>query len=652
MAKAHTLLTLQQQQWLSITLAICSLPHLAQQPPWLAACLTLVLLVFSSLSPDWRSRIPRWSTWLLAGVVATLVWQAHNTLVGREGGVAVLLALAIVKLLETRTRRDARALLLLMFLLTGVAFLHGQEPWQAAYALLASVAIIACAQHIENQILPLGNNLKASGRILLEGIPIAILLFVLFPRLPSPLWAVPDSQQARTGLSGEAMTPGNIANLIQDDSIAFRVSFQGPAPDSAALYWRGPVFDDFDGEQWKPAYAETAPQAAIRFTQVPQISGEGPAIQYTITLEPNQQPWLLALDMPVQIPAGTALSNRLQLINPTPITERKRYTATSLLRWQTRHDTDEQIMRSLTLPVAGNPQARALASRWASLPPAARVQAGLQWLQTQGYRYTLSPPLLQSRDRVDEFLFQSKLGFCEHYASAFAFLMRAAQVPARVVTGYQGGKANGDYWIVRQAEAHAWVEVWLAEQGWQRVDPTFVVAPSRINEGLANAVNTAELPFMLRNDNAWLRLARLRLDVLVNHWNQWVVGFDQQKQQDLLKKLGIEDFLSLSFLAWLFGGLLLTLGGFAGWLLYKHRPARLDAPSRALRQLERKLQLPREPSETVSDYLARASRQRPSLARRLQQIGALYLACRYAEQAEKLGALRRAIAALPARSRR
>ncbi|WP_348945355.1 DUF3488 and transglutaminase-like domain-containing protein [Chitinibacter sp. FCG-7] len=636
-------------QWLGGALALSCFPHLLEQPLWLALSLAAILLLLTRLSADQRARLPRYSHLMLGAVVAVLVFQAYHTLVGREGGVAILMALSIVKLLETRTLRDVRALLLLIFLLSGMALLHGQAPWQAAYALLSTLAALYVAQRIElDSTLPMGINLKISSRMILEGIPIAILLFVLFPRLPAPLWAIPDHLSAKTGLSGDQMTPGSIGNMIQDESVAFRVSFKDQAPSQAQMYWRGPVFEDFDGISWQPAYGRNSDQNTLRFQAVPQIIGEGEIYSYSVTLEPHQQSWLLALDMPTQIPANANLSNRLQIVSNQVVSEKKRIALSAQLSWRTVNDSPHQIERSLLLPADLNPKSRALALGWAHLPPRQRVAAALNWLRNNDFSYTLSPPILSSRHRVDEFLFTHRQGFCEHYASAFTFLMRAAGVPARVVTGYQGAQQNADYWIVRQADAHAWTEVWYADQGWQRVDPTFVIAPSRITAGIGLSIDSSELPFMMRQDNAWLRTLRLKADVLVHGWNQWVVGYDQKRQNELLKKLGIDDFLSSAFLLWLMGGLLTILGGFAAWLLYKNQPPRPDAASRLFRRFLRKLApLDKAASETAQAFAARAQAQYPHLTQHIKAITHLYLNARYGNDPAALQALEQAVRQMP-----
>ncbi len=629
-------------QYMGLLMGLVCFPHLLMQPGWLAAVLSLCVIIFCSLTPLMRSKIPHSLSFMLALASLGAVFQAHETLIGRDGGVAILVALSIIKLYETRNLRDAHAMFLLAFFTTGVGFLQGQAPWQAAIALFSIFITFSLALKLENPNLSMGISSKKSFRLVLEAIPIALFLFILFPRLPAPLWNTPSEKVGLSGLSGEQMSPGRLSQLIKDDSIAFRAEFKSSAPRQDQLYWRGPVFDQFDGERWLPTKnTGVAP---------PNIVALGSIVDYQITLEPHQQNWLLALDLPTRAPNNSVLSRQLQLLHATPINQRLRYQASATLSWQILGD--DGVAQSLKLPEQSNPKTRELAASWQNLPPAERVQAGLTWLKSNGFTYTLNPPLLRQRHRVDEFLFESQQGYCEHFSSSFAFLMRAANVPARVVTGYQGGSLNpsSNYYIVRQADAHAWVEVWLAGQGWQRVDPTFVISPSRIESGLGSSFQGAGLPMMLRSDNFWLKSVRLKLDVFVNNWNQWVIGYDDKRQLDLLKRLGIQDFLSLTFLLWFAGSVVVSLGGFALWLILSHRPPPIDMASvlylRYCKQLARH-QLNRAPYETVSQFGLRCQTALPEHANAISKITQLYTQARYAQDPQALQQLKLAIAHFP-----
>lgn len=624
---------------LTAVTALALAPHLAAQPLWLASLLAALLGVRIILSRAGIARLPRTALFLLAGLLFVLVFQAHRSLIGRDGGMALLASLVVLKLFETHENtRDNQVVLMLDYFCTGTSFLHAQSLAMFGFALFSVASITTQLLFLQCPTRSAWQHGRLAGRMLLEAIPLAIVLFLFFPRLPGPLWYMPIDRSARSGLSADRMEPGQVSRLVLDDSIAFRVEFDASPPRHAALYWRGPVFDHFDGRRWLPL---------ARPRPAPRITALGPTVSYHITLEPHQQRWLLALDLPISLPADTRLNGQLQALSLQPITQRQRYTLTSSLSWHIEHDPD--LASALQLPVSGNPRSRELAAQWRILPAALRVRAALDYLRNNPFSYTLEPPLLQTSHSIDAFLFESRQGFCEHFAGAFTFLMRAAGVPARVVTGYQGGEYNtaGRYLIVRQADAHAWSEVWLEGQGWQRIDPTAMAAPARIESGLAGSVPQSDnLPLMLRAGDSWIKSLRLQMDVFVNGWNQWVIGFDARRQRDFLQRLGIDDFLSARYLGWLIGSGMLILAGFALLALRPGLPRYRDPASRLYRKFCRKLArrgVCRAEQEGPLDFAQRASAALPELATRINAITDDYLAVRYGERTERLAALRRQI---------
>lgn len=619
--------------------ALALTPHLAVQPLWLAAILLSLIGLRALQIVTGSAPIKCWLLIALAMVLIFLVFRAHHTLIGRDGGMALLATLVTLKLLEAQERqRDAHILVLLGYFCSGTAFLQSQSPWMFVLVLAATLALTASQLALLRPHDALLQPFRLAGRMLLEAAPLAVLLFVLFPRLPGPLWYMPSERSARSGLASDSMEPGQVSQLALDDSVAFRAEFDGALPPRSQLYWRGPVFEYFDGRRWLP------PQ---RMGSAPGFISGGEPTRYTITLEPNQQRWLLALDLPTTLPPGAQLASRLQAVSNEPVTQRRRYSLTSNLNW--RIETDPTARFALQLPASGNPRSRELAAGWTTLAPEKRVQAALEYLRTNRFGYTLEPPLLVSADPVDEFLFDTRLGFCEHFAGAFTFLLRAAGIPARVVTGYQGGdyNASGHYLIVRQADAHAWVEVWLEGRGWQRVDPTFAAAPARIESGLARSIpQGGELPLMLRGDDNWIKTVRLQLDVLVNAWNQSIIGFDAERQRNFLQKLGIADFLSLSYLGWLLGGAGLILGGIAVFMLVPWHLRERDPAVRAYQRFCRKLAargMIRESHEGPLDFADRARSAIPELATRIDAITTDYLAVRYGGETGKQKTLQRQI---------
>jgi transglutaminase-like putative cysteine protease len=623
-------------QYLIATFVLVLLPHGLQFSPWLTLALGTLLLWRAWISYRGHTLPSTVVRFLLTLGLFALIWLDYQSLIGRQGGVAALACLATVKLFETRSQRDIKIVSLLAYFLVGAGFLIAQSQWILLWAILSMLAITG--QLIQWQSAQAWWALsKQLLLMLLEAIPIAILLFFFFPRLP-PLWSMPDEQvSARTGLSDE-MRPGNFSQLAKDHSVAFRVEFEGAIPKPALRYWRGPVFDFFDGEGWK--------QPSLNQAGGPSIEARGPLLAYTMTMEPHNRNWLLALDIPESLPDTAMLSNRMQVVNSSPITERQRYRIESLSAWKT--SSDDTLPAALQLPKSGNPEARKLAASWSTLPPIERVNRGLQWIRNGGYSYTLNPPLINGTHSIDLFLFKYKQGFCEHYAGAFTFLMRAAGVPSRVVGGYQGGQwnQNGHYLIVRQSNAHAWSEVWLAGNGWQRVDPTAMVAPSRINDGLMNGFNNADtLPFMDGAPPAWLQDLRLHWDSLVNNWNQWVIGYDMRKQMQLFKKLGIDEVLSSEFILRLLLAMSVVLISLFLIATHSAKPKQ-DGASQLWQQFCRKLAKRGcilAPNEGPLTYSLRASLLWPEYNSAINYITQQYIAARYGSDPEALLKLQQAV---------
>ncbi len=519
-------LTLRAMLWLLATLALAVAPHTNELPLWLTLLFYAIVGWRGVIAVRGQSLPPRGWLLVIALLAGAGVLIEYRTLLGRDAGVALLTAMTACKLLETRGLRDGVVLIFLGYLLVMSTLLYSQEIVMVGYLLMVVVLMLAAQTMIHQQhaglsaLLPL----RLAGRMALQAIPVMLILFVLFPRIPGPLWGLPkDAYQGRTGLS-EEMSPGSVSELSRSDAVAFRVRFAGPPPPPKQLYWRGPVLENFDGRRWT-RHAELPASTPAAFTP------EGAAVEYTVIMEPSNRRWLLALDLPASLPPRTGMTPSFQLLRDQPVNEVYRYEVRSYPNYRTGELTTVERSRALRLPPRGNARARELAAEWRERDPQpeALVKAALTLFREQAFYYTLTPPLLGA-ESVDDFLFRTREGFCEHYASTFVFLMRSAGVPARVVTGYQGGEINtlGDYLIVRQADAHAWAEVWLAERGWVRVDPTAAVAPNRIQEGLYAAIaDDQTLPFLARRgggNTEWLRQLALRWDSLNTVWNEWVLA--------------------------------------------------------------------------------------------------------------------------------
>ena len=625
-------------------MTLVTLPYLLRLPPWFSL-FPLALL-------GWRTLVVLrgWvqpTILILAGLAALLIGatvNAYGTLLGRDGGTAFLLGLLSLKLLESRTHRDALLMVLLGYFATTANFFFSQDISTALYTLLTLVALTGVlilwqspdvrgrnsrrsSGHIKFSTLlaSLLGPLKKSAPLLLSAVPLALLLFVLFPRPSGPLWTVPlPSNSAQTGLSSE-MSPGSVSNLTKNADVVFRAQFEGATPAPQNLYWRGPVLESYNGITWKGGPFDL---------RVPTVNVSGPRFRYSLTLEPSANPWVLALDMPTVQPPLTRVSSRFEVLT-RPQGGRRRFDLESSTTYQAGvDDYPERINAALELPLEGNPQTRALAQSWQNLPPLERVNAALKLFRTQNFSYTLNPPLLPQTDNIDAFLFGSRAGFCEHYAGAFTFLMRSVGVPARVVTGYQGGQrgADGSYLIVRQSDAHAWSEVWLEGGGWQRVDPTAAVSPSRITQGVALSVQGGEnLPLVARAAGGFLQSLALRWDGLQNGWNDWIVGFDGAKQRRLLESLGIGEVGSVRYILLNLSAVILLLALLV-FNLRRRNTGPTDPVQRLYAQFLGRLErtgLNQGEGETAQNFAHRASSQLPGKAEQIFEIAREYNALRY-----------------------
>ena len=623
--------------WLTGSLLVVALPH-ALRAPWWLTLLALCLYGWRFYCTLNGAPLPSRLLVIAVALVGMLgIWLEYRTLFGRQPGVMLLMLFSGLKLLESRTHRDAAVAAFLAYFLIVTNFLYSQSIPVAAAMAAGLLAITATLVGLSAPQRPARANLRTAALLLAHAAPAAVALFLFFPRVEGPLWGLPrDAYSGLTGLS-ETMSPGNLSSLAQSDAIAFRVSFEGDPPPPAERYWRGPVLWDFDGRTWSAAHAS--------FQSFVAPQGEG-IYRYSVVLEPHNHNWLFALETAARLPENTRLTFDGQLLTRAPVRNRMLYDMVSVTRPRTAASEDERTLRrALRLPFGIDPRSRELAAAWRteSRSDAEIVARALDFLRDGRYMYTLEPPLL-GRDSVDEFLFDSRQGFCEHFSSAFTFLMRAAGVPARVVTGYQGGELNGidRIFTVRQSDAHAWSEVYLRGRGWLRVDPTAAAMPTRVQAGLARALpEGATLPFMLRPDMEWLRHLRSEWEALAHRWNVWVLAYNPERQRELMLSLGMREADWRSLTATLFTVLgLLTLGLLA-WSL--RRIARPDPVQKAWQAFCRKLAargVERASHEGPRDYAARAARALPASRRAILRIGSLYIALRYGSRASRAGAER------------
>ncbi|CAJ0737998.1 Protein-glutamine gamma-glutamyltransferase [Ralstonia edaphis] len=632
-------LTHREHGWLIAQLAVVLAPLLRALP--LVTCAVFgVLLLWRALL--WVRRAPLPGKWVLGLTgVATLVVTLALSMrtggnIGRDLSVALLGAFLVLKLMESHTVRNGVLVTQLCCFLLLSQVLFDQPPWLAA-TMLATVALL-----LRNWLLLLHPQARARvsparvlARLVLMGLPCAAVLFLLFPRLDHPLWRLP--QTADTAVSGlsDRMAPGSVGQLILSDDLAFRVDFVGAPPPLDTLYWRGMVLWRFDGQTWTAASMRQRPAPESVPNSADAIGGAPGVFDYNITLEPTRQRWLFALDRGQSIEArdGTGRSIDGEFISTQPLDQRVRYHARSRLPARNRADDAAALdpltqQMALALP-AGNPQARGLAAQWAELPPPDRVSAALKLFGRAPFAYTLEPEPLQDQ-QIDDFLFRTHRGFCEHYAGSFVFLMRAAGVPARVVVGYLGGEVNavsGDI-IVRQSDAHAWAEVWLDGRGWVRVDPTAAVAPQRVERGLAAAVPANEFRSRRAEEPGWLRSVRWGLDGLISGWNSWVLGYDRNRQARLFAWLGL-DAADPRAVLWGVSGLFLLAALPLLWQQRKPKPDPVQAQWQRLCDRLARHGCTRGPAEGPMAYAERAAAQFPQAAQALRNAAAGYVALRY-----------------------
>jgi transglutaminase-like putative cysteine protease len=630
---------------LLLALLLVAAPHALRMPWWLTL-LTLGLYGWRVQIALGRGALP--SRWLMLAVAAlslAAVYVEYRTLFGRTPGIVLLVLFSGLKLLEMRTHRDGAVVAFLCYFLIMTNLLYTQSIPTAALMCAALLAVTCTLVGFAAPRRALRSNLRTAGLLLAHAVPAALALFLLFPRVQGPLWGMPqDAYSGVTGLS-DTMSPGNLSQLAQSDAVAFRAEFQGATPAPRQRYWRGPVLWDFDGRTWSMGqnWIERfeAPHGDSRFA-------------YVVTLELHNRTWLFALETAASLPQRARLTNDGMIVSVSPVRSRMRYAVESVADAQVGdRERRGALERALALPEDGNPRARALAARWrgGALDDGEVLLRAVDFFRGAGLAYTLEPPLL-GREPIDEFLFDTRAGFCEHFSSAFVYLMRAAGVPARVVTGYQGGEVNSVDRIitVRQSDAHAWAEAYLPGRGWIRVDPTAAAIPGRIESGLARAVREGDpLPLLMRPQLEWLRSVRHNWEALAHRWNVMVLGYNPERQRDLMSSLGMRDADWRSLTAAMASALGVFTLLLLAWSL--RRLARPDPVQRAWQAFCRKLGargVARAPHEGPRDYAERAARRLPAAAAAIQAIGALYVGARYGRAAsrEQIVELQRRVRAL------
>jgi len=621
-----------------------TLPHWSALPGWVPVLLAmaiawrLAIAVFAWPVPLRLLRL------LLAFAAFCAVLFEYRTINGVSAGSALLVVMIALKFLESNGHRDRLVLIMISYFLLFASLLTASGLLTAAYLLLliwfTTIGLLQLSRR--GPLLGLRPTAALAGRLLVQSLPLMIVLFVLFPRLPGPLWAVPGSTSSGASGLSDTVSPGDITNLALSDEIAFRVEFESRVPPARELYWRGPSMATFNGRTWSRLAGE---QRGARVASTTQFSGE--PTEYRVMLEPRGRNWAFALDMPQswspERTLGMSSDYQLRLFGDRARAGRVEYRVTSYTQFSAREPlTHSQLETFRELPPESSPRTRELVRGWTTEDPAPRhvIERAMDYLRSQPFFYTLTPPPLGAQP-VDEFLFETREGFCEHYASAFTVMMRAAGIPARVVTGYQGGELNtlASYYIIRQSDAHAWTEVWLADEGWSRVDPVSAVAPERVALGSwRRSLEGDRLPGGALGRIAWVRRALLAWDAAATYWNDWIVGYGPDLQRALLDTLGLDDarrtdrwakLLALSVSATLAASLALSL--YLAWRQRRRTP--LDSASRTFAVFARRLAKHAVAHPVTGEaplaYAARARNKLPQAAAEIGAITAAYLRARY-----------------------
>jgi transglutaminase-like putative cysteine protease len=642
--------------WLLVAQVLVIVPHLGHLPLWVIG---LWLGCAAWRIQIYRMRAAYPNAWVKAALMlgaAIGVFFSRGSLIGLDAGVVLLVAAFTLKLLEMRSRRDALVLIFLGFFTVVTAYLFDDRMLLALFSLLPVTALLAALIGLQQSAVATRpwQTGRLAASLLLQAIPLMLLLFVFFPRL-GPLWSLPvPSDRGMTGLS-DSMAPADIAELSRSDALAFRASFEGETPDRSQLYWRALTLESFDGRRWSQSTFAQVPQA-------PAWDKRGEPLRYSILMQPSSKPWLFALDVGETTLDSTQQMSDFRLQRRRPVERTLLYQVTS---WpdavRQPASLGNGLRYALQLPDEGDPRSRAWAAELKQQYPQSEqlVQALLRHFNREPYGYTLRPPAV-GLDSIDDFLFETRNGFCAHYAGAMTFVLRAAGIPARVVAGYQGGEYNsaGNYVQVRQFDAHAWVEYWQAGTGWVSVDPTFQVAPERIELGLEEAVVTEQSflegsPFspLRYRQLTWLNQLRLSWDNLNYDWQRWVLGYQGAQQLQLLQRwFGRIDARLLAIS--LVGGGALLLSLLALWL-FKPWQRERDPQRRVFRGFERLLArhgVHRAPGEGARVFAARAALALPGQAQQIHAFAAAFEAQRYAgrdaspaQLRENLATLRRAL---------
>jgi transglutaminase-like putative cysteine protease len=619
--------------WTLAALGFSVGPHVPNMPFWITGALIICGVLRLHIERNRKRLPPTWLRIMLAlgcfiGVLAT-----YDNITGVGPGSALLAIMAALKLLETRERRDQFVILFISIFLIMASLLREQYLWSLPYLIVGVViTMTAWLRMSASERTGVRRSLASTSRLLLYAAPLTIAMWVLFPRLSAPFWAIPvDTSRAESGLS-DTMSPGDISSLSLSNEVAFRVDFDADVPSPERLYWRGLVLHTFNGRSWNG----NAVSAVSRASRAVEYVGE--PVAYQITMEPTSQQWVYALDVAYEWSIDkTGMGRQQQLIRDEPIDQRTSFHAVSFPRY--RIDPGRTIRTDdhfLLLPPGRNKQTVQLAKemRAAAADDQRYIDNVMRMFNEEDFFYTLEPPALGSSP-VDQFLFETRQGFCEHYASAFAVMMRAAGIPARIVLGYQGGELNpfGNYMIVRQSDAHAWTEVWLVGRGWTRVDPTSAVAPERITSGISGVMwNDIGASWGLNSPSRLLHQLTLTWDALNAKWNDWILGYGPENQNRFLEWLGMEDPDWRQMILTLLAIVVALIAIISLMLVARYRPPKKDEAAVLYAKFTSLAGMNPHIGESPQSYLARLRVEKSELSEDANDITEQYLESRYGLQ--------------------
>lgn len=616
--------------FLLLSIGLIALPHINHIP--LPVFIVFYLLLSWRFICIWQKNyLPNNALLFIVTTAAIfLLYQQHHSFLGRDAGTSLFILALALKLLEIKKERDLYLVNYLTFIVATSQFLFQQSILMAMYILLVTCVLLATLVSINSQKPETIPALKTAAIIIFQALPISIVLFVLFPRVEAPRWMMFGQQNsARTGLS-DSLEPGSISQLGLSDELVFRVKFKESLPPRNMRYWRGPVYSKTDGKKW------TEFKTSTKNDTVNKVVYTGKKYQYTLMMEPQDKDWVFALDMPSTFPKGLEKNPQYQLINSNNNNQRAEYKISSYTQYNTGSISKKAYKENIQLPDTPSKKLTQLVTQLHGFDKPAEdyIQSVLRHFKIEEFHYTLRPPLMGNKP-IETFLFDKRYGFCSHYATAFVYLMRIAGIPARVVGGYQGGEFNqvGGFLEIKQANAHAWTEVWLKGKGWTRYDPTAAIAPERIeqdvNIDLQIATGLINFAPNLNNALPWMKQARQMWSNIDYSWQRWVINYSTENQTEFFSSLGLHDIKSIFY--WLIGSIgFLTI--IIAWVILRHKKTDLAEEVKLYQLFCKKMSkigLDKHSSETVQYFCKRIQKQRPDLASQAIKITMIFTRLHY-----------------------